>query len=107
MSIIKLKEFLETCVCLQYVMEAENIHPSILSGLIPVVTPCFADINGEEQTCKSIELHMDVSIQNVIAKQLHIAYVAVNKAKEFGWKYLHLVRIAEDISGIKLTIRGT
>lgn len=109
MTIIKLEPSDATVVISGFKVNAEDIHPSILRGMIPVSTPAFIDIEGEVKQCKTLDITLDGDINEVEAMKLHLIYTIVQEAINKQWKYLHSITLAGDLSNpkvIRSIVRG-
>jgi hypothetical protein len=116
MHTIILKKIIEHVPEVSYKIDAIDIHPSMLNGLIPISTPCFLNEKRRNSTCSSIGLELPISISDVEGSELYVVFNAIEEIIRYKseWNYLYNITIIEDrlkevtkgLPGIKVIIRG-
>jgi len=83
-------------------IKADDIHPSLLEGLIPVPAPAFIGKDGEAKICKH-EVIDGVEFAEDRLEYMPLIAKAVKIATENGWEYILGVFLREDG---KIFVRG-
>lgn len=106
MNTIKVTTTNETILVPSFTVDAINIHPSVLRGLIPVFTPAFLSAEGSEVRCETVEIESEISIEEVETRILQIVSIGIKEVLLNSWEYLYFIKIRKNGNGIIITVRG-
>lgn len=107
MNIIKVTTTNETILVPSLTIDAINIHPSVLRGLIPVFTPVFLSTEGVEVRCDTVEIQSEISIEEAEGRILQIVSMAIKSVlSKNQWEYLYFIKVCQRGNGITITVRG-